>query len=107
MSQVLHGKLVTTIQGFAFHGRDLVIKHPCRVGKNGFDKDLSLSEIVRIATENDCNFILRASESSKWYIKTKRTHEEIEFMLSNGTHYNSYGARTNPKSVICVISSLE
>jgi len=101
--------LVTKIKGFACEGNDLMrgVDYPGRVGKAGFDKELSLHEVVRIAIENDCNFILRASHNAKWYIKTKRTVEYIEDMLSMRRHISSYGAKENPDSVIYIISKLE
>lgn len=106
-THVIGSHLVTKIKGYASHGNDLMIDHPGRIGTNGFDKDLSLSEIVRIAIENDCNFILRASPDAKWYIKTKRTAEYIEDLFSTGKHLSCYGARKNRKSVIYIISNLE
>jgi len=106
-TNVIGSHLVTEIKGYASHGNDLMIDHPGRIDKNGFDKELTLSEIVRIAVENDSNFILRASPDAKWYIKTKRTAEYIEELLSTGKHLRCYGARKNRKSVIYIISKLE
>ena len=40
-----------------------------RVGKNGIDKNFSLSQVMHLAWEIKANIIIKGGPNAKWYIK--------------------------------------
>ena len=57
------------------------------VGKNGFDKELSLETVIeKIAMPKRANLIVKMGPNAKWYVK-KITAEEAHDTLKKGKKY--------------------
>ena len=52
-----------------FIASNITSTHDSRVGKDGFDKNLSLEEVIQIAKDTKSNVIVKAGKNAKWYLK--------------------------------------
>ena len=69
---------------FAFDiSRDNIPEKYC-VGKNGFDKNLSLEQVINfIAKPKNANFIVKPGANAKWYVK------KVDFTLKNQQYFKN------------------
>jgi hypothetical protein len=69
-------------------GIDVRCEHPLRVGKNGFDKDATLEEIIeQIAMPNQAHIIVKKTPNSKWYVKNIGVEQALEIIRNRETNY--------------------
>jgi hypothetical protein len=75
---------------------DIQGRHELRVGKNGYNKDASLEEIIKeIAIPNEAHIIVKKSPNSKWYVKRIDIDKALEIIHNKTTNYISHcGAKT-------------
>lgn len=58
------------------------------VGKNGFDKTLTLEQVIRdIAIPSGANLIIKGGKNAKWYVKKVAPEDIDETMRSRSTNY--------------------
>jgi hypothetical protein len=59
-----------------------------RVGKNGYDKNATLEEIIeQIAVPNQAHVIVRRTPKSKWYVKQIDIDTALKVIQDKKTHY--------------------
>lgn len=70
--------------------------HDLRVGKNGYNKDATLEEVIeQIAIPNQAHIIVKKSPKSKWYVKQIDIDRALEIISNKTTNYVSHpGAKT-------------
>jgi hypothetical protein len=67
---------------------DIRDTHYLRVGKNGFDKNASLEEIIeQIVIPNGAHIIVKKSPRSKWYVKRISLNSALEIIANKTSNY--------------------
>jgi len=62
-----------------------------RVGKNGFDKNATLEEIIeQIAIPNEAHVIVKRTPKSKCYVKQINVEDALEIITNKTTNYISH-----------------
>jgi hypothetical protein len=59
-----------------------------RVGKNGYDKNATLEEIIeQVAVPNQAHIIVRRTPKSKWYVKQMDIDTALQVIHDKNKHY--------------------
>jgi hypothetical protein len=67
---------------------DIRYNNALRVGKNGYDKNATIEEIIeQIAIPNKAHVIIKRTPNSKWYVKQIDVDRALEIIREKSTNY--------------------